>query len=33
MKRTKELSEMDGRNTKGIWKPILTNSEKKAKRT
>jgi hypothetical protein len=28
MKRTKELSEMDGRSAKGIWKPILTNSKK-----
>jgi hypothetical protein len=30
MKRTKELSEMDGRSTKGIWRSILTNSEKKS---
>jgi hypothetical protein len=31
MKRTKELSEMDGRSAKGIWKPILTNSKKDRK--
>jgi len=27
----KELSEMDNRSTKGIWKKILTNSKKSKK--